>query len=291
MSDMANPPAASTEPVPTPPRRRLAFLARRVLLPLVALYLTIVVGMMFLETRLVYPIPSLSWGNWHPSAFKYADVNFTSADGTKLHGWYVAQPNPTYAILYCHGNGEDVSSVGPFAADLSKALQASVFVFDYRGYGNSEGTPNEAGCIADGSAAQEWLASKMQMDKSNVVVWGRSLGSGVACAMAAQNGARALILESSFTSMPDIASLHYPWLPVRWIMKNRYDNLSRIKRYKGVVFQSHGTEDTLIPIALAKALFDAAPERKRWFEFQGGHNDAPPPDFYQRVADYLKSGS
>jgi uncharacterized protein len=111
--------------------------------------LIIVLGMMFIETWLVYPIPPLSWGNWHPTTFQFEDVNFTSADGTKLHGWYVAHPNPVSAILYCHGNGEDVAADGQFIADLSKSLQASVFVFDYRGYGNSEGSPNEAGCIAE----------------------------------------------------------------------------------------------------------------------------------------------
>jgi uncharacterized protein len=274
---------------PTAARRRIAVYARRVLLPLLALYLIIVAGMMFLETRLVYPIPPLSWGNWHPTTFKYEDVNFASTDGTKLHGWFVAHPDPVRAILYCHGNGEDVAADGPFAADLSKALQASVFVFDYRGYGTSEGVPNEAGCIADGCAAQEWLATKMQIEKSRVIVWGRSLGSGVAVALAAQNGARALILESSFTSMPDIAALHYPWLPVRWIMKNRYDSLSRIKSFKGFVFQCHGTNDTLIPISLAKTLYEAVSGSRQWHEYKGGHNDALPPDYYQLIAKHLSA--
>ena len=194
------------------------------------------------------------------------------------------------AVLYCHGNGEDVVVGRPIRRRSEQGkLRASVFVFDYRGYGHSEGTPNEAGCIADGCAAQEWLANKVKMDKSPIVVWGSSLGSGVAVAVAAENGARALILESSFTSMPDVAALHYPWLPVRWIMKNRYDNLSRIKNYTGSMFQSHGAADTLIPIKLAKALYDAGPERKRWLEFKGGHNDAPPPHYYELVADYLRS--
>ena len=117
-------------PAPAAARRRIPFYARRVLLPLLALYLIIVAGMMFVETRFVYPIPPASWGNWHPTAFKYEDVHFVSADGTKLHGWFVAHPNSVRAILYCHGNGEDVAADGQFAADLSKSLEASVFVFD-----------------------------------------------------------------------------------------------------------------------------------------------------------------
>jgi fermentation-respiration switch protein FrsA (DUF1100 family) len=246
--------------------------------------------MMFLETKLVYPVPKLAWGDWEPKSLSYEDVQFTSADGTKLHGWYFSPPSPTQALLYCHGNGEDVAAVGPFAAELSTALNAAVFVFDYRGYGRSQGHPNEAGCIADGSAAQHWLAAKMKIDKSRVVLMGRSLGSGVAVALAAENGARALILENSFTSLPDVAALHYPWLPVGWIMKNRYDNLSRIKQYNGFVLQSHGKGDTLIPIEMGRALFDAAPgASKSWQEFKGGHNDPPPAFYYDLLPNYLQS--
>jgi uncharacterized protein len=87
--------------------------------------------------------------------------------------------------------------------------------------------------------------------------------------------------------MPDVAALHYPWLPVRWIMKNRYDSVSRIKSYPGFVFQCHGTEDTLIPIELAKTLHDAIPGAKQWHEYKGGHNDAFPPSYYWLLADRL----
>ena len=114
---------------------------------------------------------------------QYEDVHFTSADGTKLHGWFIPHPNPTGAVLYCHGNGEDVAAVGELAAHLASVLQASVFIFDYRGYGHSEGRPNEAGCIADGCAAQTWLAERMKIKPADVVVIGRSLGSAVAVAL------------------------------------------------------------------------------------------------------------
>jgi fermentation-respiration switch protein FrsA (DUF1100 family) len=284
---MANLSATDSDSTAAPSRRLLAYYSRRLLLPIAAVYLVIVLGMMFIETWLVYPIPPLTWGNWQPTTFNFEEVNFTSADGTRLHGWFVEHPNPVRAILYCHGNGENVALDGPFVADLSKALEASVFVFDYRGYGKSEGSPNEAGCIADGSAAQKWLADKMRIGKARVVVWGRSLGSGVATALAAQNGARALILESAFPSMPDVAALHYPWLPVRWIMKNRYDNVSRIKSYKGFVFQCHGANDTLIPIHLAKTLYEAIPGPKQWHQYEGGHNDPLPPSYYRLLADRL----
>jgi fermentation-respiration switch protein FrsA (DUF1100 family) len=245
--------------------------------------------MMFLETWLVYPIPSLSWGDWQPKGFEYEDVHFTSADGTKLNGWYFDRPNATRAILYCHGNGEDIANVAELAAFLREKLKASVFIFDYRGYGHSEGRPDEIGCIADGSAAQQWLAKRMGVQANDVILMGRSLGSAVAVALASENGARALVLENAFPTMPDVAARHYRWLPVKWVMKNRYDNLERIKRFDGPLLQSHGCADVLIPMEMAKALYDASPSQsKRWLEFENcGHNDAQPRSYYDALAKFL----
>ncbi len=281
----ASPPViAEPHAGPTRPRRRW-----RIVRTAVVAYLLIVLGMMFFETMLVYPIPPLSAGNWQPKSFQYEDVHFTSADGTKLHGWFVPHPKPERAILYCHGNGEDVSFNGELAAMLSEMLHASVFVFDYRGYGHSEGKPDETGCIADGNAAQHWLASRMGIQPSDVVLMGRSLGSAVAIALAADNGARALVIENAFPSMTEVAAWHYPWLPVRWIMSNRYDNLSRIQRYKGPLLQSHGTQDELIPLSFARRLFDVAPSAsKHWLELPGlGHNSASPRRYYDELAVFL----
>jgi hypothetical protein len=261
--------------------------------PILIAYLLVVLVMVCLETWLVYRVPPVNTGDWHPTEFHFEDVSFTSADGTKLHGWFIPHQNPRYAILYCHGNGEDVSSVGEFGAELGERLHASVFVFDYRGYGHSEGRPNEAGCIADGDAAQHWLAAKTGIKANNVVLMGRSLGSAVAVALAAQNGARALVLENAFPTMPDVAAIHYPWLPVRWFMSNRYDNLNRIQKYSGPLLQSHGTKDELIPISCARRLYDAVPSaRKQWLEFAGlGHNSAMPRRYYDSLAAFLNANA
>ncbi len=258
--------------------------------PVLIAYLLVILVMMLFETWLVYPAPPVESGDWHPTGFKYEDISFDSADGTKLHGWFVPHPNPNRAILYCHGNGEDVSSVGELAAILSEMLHASVFVFDYRGYGHSQGRPNETGCIADGNAAQHWLAERMGVRPNDVVLMGRSLGSAVAVALAAENGARALVIENAFSTMTDVAAWHYSWLPVRWIMTNRYDNLRRIQRYKGPLLQSHGTHDELIPLSFAQRLFDVAPSAsKRWLEFPSlGHNSVLPRRYYDELTTFLE---
>jgi fermentation-respiration switch protein FrsA (DUF1100 family) len=219
----------------------------------------------------------------------HEDIWFESADGTQLHGWFVPHPQPRRAILYCHGNGEHIATNADLAVRLRDRLQASVFMFDYRGYGQSAGRPNEAGCIADGLAAQRWLADRMDIRPDEVVLIGRSLGGGVAVALAAEQGATALVLESTFSSLCDTAACRYPWLPVHWTMDNRYDSVERIRHYSGPLMQCHGTDDSIVPVELARRLFDASPSRmKKWLPFPGlGHNSDWPALYYTSLGGFL----
>ncbi len=252
-------------------------------------YLIVLLAMTFLETWLVYPIPPVERGDWRPAGLDFEDVRFASADGTMLHGWFVERPNAKRAVLYCHGNGENVGMNAEIVARLSQALDASVFIFDYRGYGHSEGTPSEAGCIADGLAAQRWLTQRIGKSPSDVIVMGSSLGGAVAIAIAATEGAQALILQNAFSRMTDVAAYHYPWLPVRLVMRNRYDSIARIRNYAGPVFQSHGTVDGIVPIRFGRELFAAAPtSQKRFLEFADrGHNDPEPANYYNELANFV----
>jgi fermentation-respiration switch protein FrsA (DUF1100 family) len=244
---------------------------------------------MFLERWLVYPAPPVWRGDWHPAGLEFEDVHFQSEDGTKLHGWFVPHASTSRAILYCHGNAEQVGDLAPLAAHLRDTLQASIFLFDYRGYGFSEGRPNEIGCLADGRAAQHWLAKRVGAKPSQIILMGRSLGGGVAVALAADDGARALILENTFPSAVDVAAHHFPWLPVRWLMSNRYDSLSRIARYNGPLYQIHGESDDLVPPAFGWCLFEACPSHEKHFrEIAGrGHNDLWPSSYYVDLAEFL----
>jgi uncharacterized protein len=272
-------------------QNKLVYKLWRIARPVLLAYLVIVLAMMFFETWLVYPAPSLEAGDWNPAGLKHEDIYFESADGTKLHGWFLPHSDRSRSILYCHGNGEDVAAVGEFAAMLRDTVHASVFIFDYRGYGHSQGRPNEAGCIADGNAAQHWLAGRMGLAPEDVILMGRSLGSAIAIALAAENGARALVLENAFPTMTDVAAWHYPWLPVRWVMKNRYDSLSRIQTYNGPLLQSHGTNDEVVPLPLARRLFEASPSTsKQWLELPAlWHNSPMPRRYYDELAEFLDS--
>ncbi len=265
----------------------------RVARPALVLYLVVVLALMIFERWLVYPAPPVERGEWHPAGLAHEDVQFQSADGTKLHGWFVPHPNAKRAILYCHGNAEHVGDLVDLVAHLRDTLQATVFVFDYRGYGHSEGRPDEAGCIADGRAAQDWLANKLGVRPDQIVLMGRSLGGGVAVAVAAEAGAQALVLENTFPIMPDVAALHFPWLPVRWLMDNRYDSMARIQHFHGPHFQIHAVNDDLVPVALGRRLFDSAPSRdKRFMEIRGrSHNDPWPASYYTELVRFLDRAS
>lgn len=242
-----------------------------------------------IERSLVYPIPSRERGEWRPRWLRAQNVWFRSSDNTKLHGWYVPNRDARRLVVYCHGNGEHVADQANLVFRLRSHLDATVFVFDYRGYGRSRGKPAERGCIADGLAAQRWLAEKEGVSTEDIVVIGRSIGGGVAVAVAAEQGARALVLENTFSKMTDAAAAIYPWLPVRLFMSNRYNSLRRIKQYHGPLFQCHGTGDEIVPMALGRKLFAAAPTRmKQFFEIPfARHNDSPPPAYYEALGQFL----
>lgn len=262
------------------------------ILRLVALiYLGVLLMLMALERLLVYPAPPVAQGNWNPAAFNATEATFASDDGTHIHGWYFEHPDPQACVLVCHGNGEHVGFMGLEMAEMRERFQVSILAFDYRGYGRSGGKPFEVGVLQDGEAAQCWLAAKAQIDPSEVVLYGRSLGGGVAVHLADELGARALVIERTFHSMVDIGAAQYPWLPVRWVMRNRYPSVERILGYDGPVLQMHGTADTLVPLDSARQLFDASPSvNKSFMEVPGmGHNSETPSEFYIAIEKLLLS--
>jgi len=249
-------------------------------------YLLVLLLLLFFENTLLYPAPRYPTGDWTATELAHEDVFFASTDGTKLHGWLFEHQSPRAVILYAHGNGDCVAYLGPYLSQVRDKLRVSIFAFDYRGYGRSEGSPSEPGILADGDAAHRWLAERTGRRLDEIALMGRSLGGGVAVHLAAQNGARGLILQNTFTSLPDSAARMYPWAPVRLLMRNRYNSLSKIERYGGPVLSSHGTNDELVPLELGRKLFDAAPTaRKEFFTIEGGGHNSPEPREYYLTLD------
>lgn len=247
----------------------------------------------FIERKFVYPAPSVAIGDWKPRWIENEEVEFASADGTRLHGWFVPHPSPRHVILYSHGNREHVGLQVNTLLRLQATLDATVFVYDYRGYGRSQGQPTERGLIADCHAAQDWLTHRTGLAIDQIILMGRSLGGGVSVAVAAQRGCQALVLDATFSRMVDAASYNYPWLPVRTMMRDRYDSLARIADYHGPLFQSHRTTDEVVPVALARQVTDRAPSKlKQFFEIpHGRHNEPLPPDYYTALGNFLDTAA
>src|SRR5262249_48171877 len=148
-------------------------------------------------------------GNWDPGGADFEDGWFSADDGTRLNGWYLPHAKPAAAVLIAHGNAGNLTGYAEMLHRLPDRPQVSVMLFDYRGYGKSDGEPDEAGIIADARGARRWLAKREKIAEGDVVLLGESLGGGVMVDLAAEDGARGLVLAGTFTSLPDVAAHHF----------------------------------------------------------------------------------
>ncbi len=261
----------------------------RTIRALLVVYLVVVLVAMFLEDSLIYFPSRYPVGNWNQNALAVEDAWFQSADGVRLHGWYVPTKNRRAVILFCHGNAGNLSDRLPVLEILNRRVGVSTLIFDYRGYGRSEGKPSEAGILADARAARRWLANREKIAETDIVLMGESLGGAVAVDLAARDGARALVLESTFNNLPDVAAYHYPFLPVRWLMRTRLDSAAKIANYHGPLLQVHGDADTIVPLRFAQALYAAANQPKKLIIYPGhDHNDPLPAEYYDELRAFVE---
>lgn len=227
-------------------------------------------------------------GNWQPAESLFEDCWFRSADGLRLHGWLLHRDNPQAVLLLIHGNAGNLTHRAASAKYLSERYSASVLVFDYRGYGRSEGTPTIPGLLLDARAARSLAAQREGVSEQEVILIGESLGGAVAVDLAAEDGARALVLQSSFSSLKEVASTHYPAILVHALVANRLDSATKIKKYRGPLLQVHGQADTIIPFALGRKLFDAANDPKVFVALPGhDHNDPLPEQYYRALDEFF----
>jgi fermentation-respiration switch protein FrsA (DUF1100 family) len=204
----------------------------------------------------------------------FEEVHFPAPDGVKLHGWYFPGSNAPAGpvILFCHGNGGNISH----RLDAASALLgtgASVFLFDYRGYGRSTGRPSEQGTYRDAHAAYDWLLNRGHA-AAQVMAFGESLGGGVASELAATRTVGGLVLQSTFTSIIDVGAELFPWLPVKWLGSIQYNTLGRLPVIRAPVLVMHSRKDGLVGYRHAEKNFAAANEPKRLVDLRGGHNES-----------------
>jgi len=291
MNEAAYNPKTKTSSKPTY-RERLVKALKKFLMTVCFAYLIIVVALVLMENQMIYPAPKFPAGNWQPN-FAFEDLEFRSADGTKIHAWLMQpelEPEIPRYFLYCHGNAENVShSCAHHGQEIVHKLGGTVMVFDYRGYGKSEGSPNEAGIKLDAERAMDVFCDKMNIKPSDVILMGQSLGGAVATHLSATKGCKALILQRTFSSLPDVAASKYPWIPVRWLMQNDFNSAAAIEAYKGPLFQSHGETDSIVPIRFGEKVFERTSHPLSQFVRlpSVGHNDGFPSGYWQSVSKWL----
>lgn len=219
----------------------------------------------------------------------YEPLKLHTADGETLDAWFIPAPDARRTLLYVHGNGGNIGHrfdpIGVF-----HRLGLNVLIFDYRGYGASTGSPDEAGTYADALAAWTYLVQRRHIPPDEIVLFGESLGGAVAAWLAERHAPAALIIYASFTSVQDMAQQLYPLLPARLLVRYRYDTRDSLARLACPVLIMHSPDDEIIPFSHGQALFRAAHGPKRFLELRGGHNDAllvSREDYARGVAEFL----
>lgn len=237
-----------------------------------ALHLAIAYGMLLvvltaLQDRLIF-FPERGGRVSGPGV----DLELRASDGARLHARYIERPGARYTLLYLHGNAGNLAGRSGLLQQLSE-FGVHVLALEYRGYGQSEGSePSEVGLYSDTQAAYAWAVARTPA--SNVVLWGESIGAGPACELASKQPVGGVILQSAFTSIADMAALSFPWLPVRLLVRTRFDNVSKIQRIRAPKLFLHSRRDEVVPFEMGERLFAAAPEPKDalWLD-RSGHND------------------
>lgn len=256
-------------------------------------YALVLLAVFLLQPRLVYfpqTGPELT-ATPRAAGLDFEDVWLQTTDGEMLHAWWTPVAKPRGAVLILHGNAGNISHRIEYLAMFGR-LGYATLILDYRGYGRSSGVPSEQGTYLDAEAAWRHLLDVRRFAPQDVVVFGESLGGGVASGLAAKHAPRALLLASTFTSVPDLGARIYPWLPVRWLARIEYNTLGRIGRVAAPVLVAHSPQDDIIPFAHGEALFAAAREPKRFLALGGGHNEGflfSRDDWIAAVAAFLES--
>lgn len=200
---------------------------------------------------------------------------FQATDGTKLFGWYVEATATSAVLLWCHGNAGNIINRLENLRELYR-IGLSVFLFDYRGYGRSQGRPTEEGLYQDAFGAYEYLTRTRRLRPERLIIFGRSLGAAVAGEVAAKKPASGLILESCFLSIEAVAKFHYYGLPVHWLLGADFRLMDRLPLLSLPKLFIHGNQDDIIPLELGKQVFEAAVPPKSFYVVQGAdHNNVP----------------
>jgi len=254
--------------------RTLKVSIMRIVIIIAATYLAICVLVYIFQARLIY-FPSREYG-CSPAdvGLNYEPVALTTSDGLALSAWYVGHDGAIGSAIFCHGNAGNISHRLATIKALNRLMKLNVLVFDYRGFGQSEGRPSEPGLYKDAQAAWDYLTVTKAEPPERVVLIGRSLGGAVAIDLASRHEPAALVVESTFASLIQVARNHYGFLPAGLLLRHRYESIDKIGRVRCPKLMFHSRDDSVVPFRQGEKLFEAAVEPKQFIETPGEHNDA-----------------
>jgi len=256
------------------------------LLTIAGAYLALVLYAYFGQAGMLY-LPNLPSRALNASpqeiGLQYENIELRTEDGVRLHGWHIPAAQARGTVLFFHGNAGNISHRLD-SIRIFHGLKLSVFIFDYRGYGQSEGKPSEVGTRRDALAAWRFLTEARGVTPGQIIFFGRSLGAAVAAWLAVQERPGALIVESAFTSVPDMAAEFYRWLPARWLARFEYATRDYVAQVHCPVLVVHSLEDEIIPFRHGEAIFAAAHAPKDMLRLRGGHNEG----FFLSGQDYIR---
>ena len=250
-----------------------------------------------IERNLIYAPNKQLLLNPNNIGLDFEDVRINTSDGLSLHGWYIPGPNKL-TLVWFHGNSGNISTRLDSIGDVRKNLGYNIFIFDYRGYGLSSGDTSEEGTYSDSDAVMSYLLSSKDLEPSQTVLWGHSLGCAIATKVATKYPIRTLILQSGFTSIPAMSSHKYPFLPgigllTRILFKTKYDILSKLGSVQVPILVIHGDQDSVVPHFMGETIFSHARSPKRFYSVKGaGHNDihvTGGSDYYKVLYDFIEN--
>jgi len=244
----------------------------QLLILITAIYAGLAVFLFFFQSRLIYFPTREIIATPDQIGLSYESVSFKAPDGVKLSGWFIPADSPRGVVIFCHGNAGNISHRLE-SVEIFHRLRLSTLIFDYRGYGASEGNPSEEGSYLDAKGAWNYLIEHKGLAPSDIILFGRSLGGAVAAWLARQYTPKTLIIESAFTSVPDLAGELYFYLPVKLLCRYKYNTLAAVKEVRCPVLIVHSQEDKVVPFSHGSRLFKAAREPKAFLEISGSHNE------------------
>ncbi len=252
----------------------------------VAIYLGMLLLLYLMQSRLIY-YPNLPSRDLEttPAALglEFRSLTISTTDDIRLHAWFLPAEKPRATLLFCHGNAGNISHRLD-TLRIFHGLGLNVLIFDYRGYGLSEGSPSESGSYEDAQAVWRYLRDDLGIPADKILIFGRSLGGAVAANLATRYAAGGLILESTFTSVPDLAASLYPFFPVRWLSRFGYHTQQALSSISAPILVAHSPDDEVIPFEHGERLFQSATPPKTFLKLSGGHNDG----FLQSGETYIR---